>query len=219
MIDRTPRRHSTMPVPPTRRRASAAAAPQIVRRAQDRRGRRARAARRRRRPHGDEPHRQRQRRSKPTPREHAKLYVKTAFAEGAATPARRWPCPARCRARAVADRGARERLPASAGHKDIGSRVEKGELLAEIETPEIDQQLSQAVAARQQAASSLALAKSTVERWEALRKKDVVSQQELDERRSAAAQATRQPRRRRRQRRAAAPARGLQARRRARSPA
>ena len=74
-------------------------------------------------------------------------------------------------------------------YKDIGSRVEKGELLAEIETPEIDQQLTQAVAAREQAASSLGLAKSTVERWEALRKKDAVSQQELDERRSADAQA------------------------------
>ena len=74
-------------------------------------------------------------------------------------------------------------------YKDIGSRVEKGELLADIETPEIDQQLSQAAAARQQAASSLALAKSTMERWEALRKKDAVSQQELDERRSNDAQA------------------------------
>ena len=74
-------------------------------------------------------------------------------------------------------------------YKDIGSRVEKGELLAEIETPEIDQQLSQAIAARQQTAASLALAKSTTERWEALRKRDVVSQQELDEKRSAAAQA------------------------------
>jgi len=72
--------------------------------------------------------------------------------------------------------------------KDIGSRVAKGELLAEIETPEIDQQLSQAVAARDQAASSLALARSTVERWEGLRKKDVVSQQDLEEKRSAAAQ-------------------------------
>jgi len=72
--------------------------------------------------------------------------------------------------------------------KDIGSKVERGELLAEIETPEIDQQLSQAVAARDQAAASLALSKSTVERWEALRKKDVVSQQDLDERRSAVAQ-------------------------------
>lgn len=74
-------------------------------------------------------------------------------------------------------------------HKDIGSRVTKGELLAEIDTPEIDQQLTQAVAARVQMASSLALAKSTVERWEALRKKDAVSQQELDERRSADTQA------------------------------
>jgi len=74
--------------------------------------------------------------------------------------------------------------------KDIGSRVQKGELLAEIETPEIDEQLSQAVAARNQAAATLELAKSTVARWEALRKKDVVSQQELDERRSAVASAT-----------------------------
>ena len=74
--------------------------------------------------------------------------------------------------------------------KDIGSQVQKGDLLAEIETPEIDQQLSQAIAARQQAASSLELAKSTVARWENLRKKDVVSQQDLDERRSGLAQAT-----------------------------
>ncbi|HKX44800.1 MAG TPA: efflux RND transporter periplasmic adaptor subunit [Burkholderiaceae bacterium] len=73
--------------------------------------------------------------------------------------------------------------------KDIGSRVAKGELLAEIETPEVDQQLTQAIAAREQTASSLALAKSTVERWEGLRKKDVVSQQDLDERRSALSQA------------------------------
>lgn len=72
---------------------------------------------------------------------------------------------------------------------DIGTRVQKGDLLAEIETPEIDQQLSQAVAAREQTASSLLLAKSTMERWEALRKKDAVSQQDLDERRSAYAQA------------------------------
>ena len=74
-------------------------------------------------------------------------------------------------------------------HKDIGSRVKQGELLAEIETPEIDQQLSQAVAARNQAASGLDLAHSTLQRWEALRKKDVVSQQELDEKRSADVQA------------------------------
>lgn len=74
-------------------------------------------------------------------------------------------------------------------HKDIGSRVRKGELLAELETPELDQQLSQGNAARAQAAASLALAASTMERWEALRKRDAVSQQELDERRSNDAQA------------------------------
>jgi len=73
--------------------------------------------------------------------------------------------------------------------KDIGAHVEKGELLAEIESPEIDQQLSQAVAARNQTAASLGLARSTADRWEALRKKDVVSQQELDERRSGVSQA------------------------------
>lgn len=73
--------------------------------------------------------------------------------------------------------------------RDIGSRVEKGELLAELETPEIDQQLTQAIAAREQTASSLGLAKSTRERWEALRKRDAVSQQELDEKRSGEAQA------------------------------
>jgi RND family efflux transporter MFP subunit len=73
--------------------------------------------------------------------------------------------------------------------KDIGSRVAKGELLAEIETPELDQQLSQAIAAQQQTAASMDLAKSSMERWEALRKRDAVSQQELDERRSGFTQA------------------------------
>ena len=74
-------------------------------------------------------------------------------------------------------------------YKDIGSHVEKGELLADIEAPEIDQQLSQAIAARQQTASSVDLARTTAERWESLRKKDAVSQQELEERRSADVQA------------------------------
>jgi RND family efflux transporter MFP subunit len=73
--------------------------------------------------------------------------------------------------------------------KDIGTTVEKGELLAEIESPEIDQQLTQAIAARDQTTASLKLAQSTMDRWEALRKKDVVSQQELDEKRSTFAQA------------------------------
>jgi RND family efflux transporter MFP subunit len=73
--------------------------------------------------------------------------------------------------------------------RDIGSKVARGDLLAEIETPEIDQQLSAAIAARAQTAASLSLTRSTAERWEGLRHKDVVSQQDLDEKRSALAQA------------------------------
>ncbi len=73
--------------------------------------------------------------------------------------------------------------------RDIGSRVDKGELLAEIESPEIDQQISQAVATARQAEAGLALARSTLKRWEELRSTGMVSQQQLDERRGAEAQA------------------------------
>lgn len=69
-------------------------------------------------------------------------------------------------------------------YKDIGSKVGKGELLADIETPEVDQELSQARAARSQAEAQLGLAKSSAERWETLRKMDAVAQQEADERSS-----------------------------------
>jgi RND family efflux transporter MFP subunit len=74
-------------------------------------------------------------------------------------------------------------------NKDIGSSVKKGEVLAEIAAPEIDQELSQAMSARAQAAASASLAKSTAERWQALRQKDAVTQQDLDERLSAYNQA------------------------------
>jgi RND family efflux transporter MFP subunit len=73
--------------------------------------------------------------------------------------------------------------------KDIGSSVKKGELLAEITAPEIDQEFSQALAAQQQAASSESLARSTAERWKSLREKDAVTQQDLDERQSSYLQA------------------------------
>lgn len=73
--------------------------------------------------------------------------------------------------------------------KDIGSSVKKGELLAEITAPEIDQELSQAIAAQQQATSSEELARSTAERWRSLREKDAVTQQDLDERQSTYLQA------------------------------
>lgn len=67
---------------------------------------------------------------------------------------------------------------------DIGARVKQGQLLADLDTPEIDQELAQALAQRQQASSSLGLAKSSAERWQQLRQRDAVSQQELDERQS-----------------------------------
>jgi len=71
---------------------------------------------------------------------------------------------------------------------DIGSNVRAGELLAEIDAPEQDQEIAQAKASREQIAASVALAKSTAERWEALRKEDAVSQQEVDEKKGAYAQ-------------------------------
>ncbi len=64
---------------------------------------------------------------------------------------------------------------------DIGAQVKSGQLLAEIETPEIDQQLRQAKAELTTAQANLKLAKSTAERWESLRKNDSVSQQATDE--------------------------------------
>jgi RND family efflux transporter MFP subunit len=73
--------------------------------------------------------------------------------------------------------------------KDIGASVKKGDLLAEIAAPEVDQELSQAISARAQAAASASLAKSTADRWQALRQKDAVTQQDLDERESAYNQA------------------------------
>ena len=74
-------------------------------------------------------------------------------------------------------------------YKDIGSRVNKGDLLADIDTPEIDQELRQAQAARQQILEQVQLAKSSAARWQDLRKSDSVSQQETEERSSAFQQA------------------------------
>jgi len=74
-------------------------------------------------------------------------------------------------------------------YKDMGSHVKKGELLADIDTPEVDQELSQAKAARQQIQAQLELARSSAERWTNLRKTDSVSQQEADQETSAYRQA------------------------------
>ncbi len=64
---------------------------------------------------------------------------------------------------------------------DIGARVAPGQLLAEIETPEVDQQLAQARAELNTARASLDLSRSTAERWQFLLKTDSVSRQETDE--------------------------------------
>jgi len=65
-------------------------------------------------------------------------------------------------------------------HVDIGTRVKKGQLLAEIETPEVDQQLQQARADLQTAQANLRQAEITADRWEALWKTNSVSKQETD---------------------------------------
>ena len=74
-------------------------------------------------------------------------------------------------------------------YKDIGSRVTQGELLADIDTPEVDQELSQARATRQQSAAQLDIAKISADRWQNLRKTDSVSQQETDTQTNAYQQA------------------------------
>ena len=74
-------------------------------------------------------------------------------------------------------------------YKDMGSRIQKGELLAAIDTPEVDQELSQARATREQIKAQLELAKISADRWANLRKTDAVSQQEADQQASGYQQA------------------------------
>jgi len=74
-------------------------------------------------------------------------------------------------------------------YKDIGSRVTKGELLADIDTPEVDQELLQARATRQQIVAQMDLAKINADRYLGLRKTDSVSQQEADQQASGYQQA------------------------------
>jgi len=64
---------------------------------------------------------------------------------------------------------------------DIGTPVKAGQLLGEIETPEVDQQLRQAQADQAQAEANQKLASVTAERWRDLRTTDSVSKQEADE--------------------------------------
>src|SRR5258708_7110544 len=64
---------------------------------------------------------------------------------------------------------------------DIGARVKQGQLLAEIETPEVDQQLEQARSELETAKANLGLAMTTADRWKTLLESDSVSKQETDQ--------------------------------------
>jgi RND family efflux transporter MFP subunit len=72
-------------------------------------------------------------------------------------------------------------------YTDIGTPVKKGQLLAEIETPEVDQQLSQAQADLATAEANYQLAKTTDERWQGLLTTGSVSKQDADQRAGDAA--------------------------------
>jgi len=63
---------------------------------------------------------------------------------------------------------------------DIGARVRAGQLLADIETPEVDQQLDQARADLNTAEANLALSQITAQRYQELAKTDSVSKQDVD---------------------------------------
>ncbi len=65
---------------------------------------------------------------------------------------------------------------------DMGEAVRAGQLLAEIEAPEVDRELKQAEANTGQAEANLRLAQSSAQRWQALREDKMVSQQAVDER-------------------------------------
>src|SRR5580692_8687543 len=70
---------------------------------------------------------------------------------------------------------------------DIGTKVKAGQLLGEIESPEVDQQLRQAEADLATAEANQKIADLTAQRWRDLRSTDSVSKQEADEKIASAA--------------------------------
>ena len=65
---------------------------------------------------------------------------------------------------------------------DIGSMVKAGDVLAEIDTPDLDQQLAQARADLNVAEANAKLAQITAERWQSLASTDAVAKQDVDQR-------------------------------------
>jgi RND family efflux transporter MFP subunit len=68
-----------------------------------------------------------------------------------------------------------------AWHADIGSRVKAGQLLAEIDTPEVDQQILQAQSELTTVRANVALAQATAKRWEELLASGMVTRQATEE--------------------------------------
>jgi RND family efflux transporter MFP subunit len=66
-------------------------------------------------------------------------------------------------------------------YADIGAHVRSGQLLAEIDTPELDQQVRQAQSDLATAQSNQEIAQITAERWTKLLAKNAVSKQETDQ--------------------------------------
>jgi multidrug efflux system membrane fusion protein len=65
-------------------------------------------------------------------------------------------------------------------YKDIGTHVRKGDVLAVVDTPELDQQVTQARADLSSATSALKLSAVTASRWEDLLRQDAVARQDVD---------------------------------------
>jgi len=65
---------------------------------------------------------------------------------------------------------------------DIGDKVKAGDVLAEIDTPDLDQQLAQARADLNVAEANAKLAQISAERWQSLANTDAVAKQDVDQR-------------------------------------
>jgi multidrug efflux system membrane fusion protein len=77
-----------------------------------------------------------------------------------------------------------------AWYDDIGAKVKAGQLLAIVDTPELDQQLAQAKADLATAVATQALARTTAARWNGLLAQDAVSRQETEEKNGDLAEKT-----------------------------
>lgn len=71
-------------------------------------------------------------------------------------------------------------------YADLGAKVQAGQLLAEIASPEVEQEYLQAEAAAAQSKANASFARTSLERWQTLEKDSAVSRQELDERTTSA---------------------------------